>query len=65
MPLPLLPTVEAAKRLAAYAAVDDHIDLDQKVGLLRMSSDEANARLSVLDPDRLYPTLWTVSSNKV
>jgi len=31
VPLPLLPTVEAAKRLAAFAAVDDHIDLDQKV----------------------------------
>lgn len=31
VPLPLLPTVEAAKRLAAFAAVDDHIDLDQKI----------------------------------
>ena len=65
MPLPLLPTVEAAKRLAAYAAVDDHIDLDQKVGLLYMSSDEANCRLSVLDQDQRYHTLLTELSNKV
>jgi len=31
MPLATLPPVEAAKRLAAYAAVDRHIGLEHKV----------------------------------
>ncbi|AFR94747.1 ribose-5-phosphate isomerase [Cryptococcus neoformans] len=31
VPLPVLPAVEAAKRLAAYAAVDRHIALEHKV----------------------------------
>ncbi|RXK42161.1 ribose-5-phosphate isomerase [Tremella mesenterica] len=30
IPLPVLPAVEAAKRLAGYAAVDRHVGLDQK-----------------------------------
>ncbi|KAK4688432.1 ribose 5-phosphate isomerase A, partial [Tremellales sp. Uapishka_1] len=31
IPLPVLPAVEAAKRLAAYAAVDRHVGLEHKV----------------------------------
>jgi ribose 5-phosphate isomerase A len=31
MPLPVLPAVEAAKRLAAFAAVDRHIGLQHRV----------------------------------
>ena len=30
IPLPVLPAVEAAKRLAAFAAVDQNIGLEQK-----------------------------------
>lgn len=63
VPLPLLPTVEAAKRLAAFAAVDDHIDLDQKVRANAM--DGADVRLSVLDQDQPFPTLSTESSLRV
>ena len=33
VPLPLLPAVEAAKRLAAFAAVDQNIGLEQKVSV--------------------------------
>jgi len=63
VPLPLLPTVEAAKRLAAFAAVDDHIDLDQKVcSSYRRAAD---VRLSVLDQDQPFPTLSTESSLRV
>jgi hypothetical protein len=59
--------VEAAKRLAAYAAVDDHIDLDQKVCLSMgyVLEDGADDRLSALDQDRLYPTSLTELFNKV
>jgi ribose 5-phosphate isomerase A len=32
-PLPVLPAVEAAKRLAAFAAVDRHVGLKHKVSL--------------------------------
>ncbi len=31
VPLPVLPAVEGAKRLAAYAAVDRHVGLEHKV----------------------------------
>lgn len=31
IPLPVLPAVESAKRLAAYAAVDNHIGLEHKI----------------------------------
>ena len=33
IPLPVLPAVEAAKRLAAFAAVDHNIGIEQKVQL--------------------------------
>ena len=66
MHLPLLPTVEAAKRLAAYAAVDDHIDLDQKVRVIGLCAVfGAHDRLLVSDQDQRYHTLLTVLSNKV
>jgi ribose 5-phosphate isomerase A len=58
VPLPLLPTVEAAKRLAAFAAVDNHIDTDQKVR--RVLEHWVDGRLSVLDLDQRYPTSSTV-----
>lgn len=38
MPLTTLPPVEAAKRLAAYAAVDRHIGLEHKVGASTLGS---------------------------
>lgn len=57
VPLPLLPTVEAAKRLAAFAAVDNHIDTDQKVR--RVLEHWADSRSSVLDPDQPSPMSLT------
>ena len=39
MPLPVLPAVEAAKRLAAFAAVDRHIGLEHHVRLCRDLDD--------------------------
>lgn len=45
-PLPVLPAVEAAKRLAAFAAVDRHVGLKHKVS--RRGPGVASAAASAL-----------------
>lgn len=65
VPLPVLPAVEAAKRLAAYAAVDRHVAVEHKVShfllaqLLYLSDLRTNNRSLVSDQDPLSPMLWT------
>lgn len=65
VPLPVLPAVEAAKRLAAYAAVDRHIAHEHKVSHFCVYSATGsyltahNNRSLVSDQDPLSPTSWT------
>ena len=66
IPLPVLPAVEAAKRLAAFTAVDRHVGLEDKVGerMGEQRSEWLTCRLSVLDLDLPCPTWLTGAARR-